>query len=145
VVADAGDIFGEMALLNGVEWRVASVITDEPCQLLVLSPRLFDRYIKKHVSEMYSEKSRFVLTNQYLKSAPSSLKTSFIILLRKKSLDYNEMLARQGQPVNSVYFILRSADPCSCWLIMHSRLFTFNREIRKAPVTAITTFSLRKI
>jgi len=98
-----------MALLNGVEWRVASVVTDEACQLLVLSPSLFDRYIKRHVSEMYSEKSRFVLSNPYLKSAPPSLKTSLIILLRKKSLEYNQVLVRQGQPINSVYFILRSA------------------------------------
>jgi len=35
LIADAGDIFGEMALLNGVEWRVASVVTDDACQLLV--------------------------------------------------------------------------------------------------------------
>ena len=105
--ADNGDVFGEMSLLNGVEWRVATVITDESCQLLVLSRRLFDRYIRLHVSEMYSEKSRFVLSNPYLKSAPSAFKTSLIILMRKKSLGYNEVLARQGQPINSVYFILR--------------------------------------
>lgn len=108
-VADAGDVFGEMALLNGVEWRLASVVTDESCQLLILSRPLFDRYIKRHAGEMYSEKSRFVLTNLYLKSAPSAFKTSLIILMRKKSLSYNEVLAAQGQPVNSVYFILRSA------------------------------------
>jgi len=104
-----GDVFGEMSLLNGVEWRVATVITDESCQLLVLSRRLFDRYIRVHVSAMYSEKSRFVLSNPYLKSAPSALKTSLIILMRKKSLGYNEVLVRQGQPISSVYFILRSA------------------------------------
>ena len=98
-----------MSLLNGVEWRVASVISDEPCQLLSICQRLFDRYIKRHVSDMYTEKSRFVLSNPYLKSAPPSLKTSLIILLRKKSLGYTEVLARQGRQINSVYFILRSA------------------------------------
>ena len=111
-VTDAGDIFGEMSLLNGVEWRVASVITDDPCQLLVVSQRMFERYIKRHVSEMYSEKSRFVLTNPYLKSAPSAFKTSLIILMRKKSFGYDEVLVRQGQQIDSVYFILRSANQC---------------------------------
>ena len=107
--ADAGDVFGDMALLNGVAWRVASVITDECCQLLVLCRRLFDRYVKQHVSQMYVEKTRFVLSNPYFKSAPSTFKTSLVVLMRKKSLGYNELLVRQGQPVNSVYFILRSA------------------------------------
>jgi len=108
-VADGGDVFGDMSLLNGVEWRMATVITDESCQLLVLSRCLFDRYIRVHVNEMYTEKSRFVLSNPYLKSAPSAFKTSLIILMRKKSLGYNDVLVRQGQPINSVYFILRSA------------------------------------
>lgn len=31
-----------------------------------------------------------------------------VVLLSKKSLEYNEVLVRQGQPINSVYFILRS-------------------------------------
>jgi len=66
VCIDTGDVFGEMSLLNGVEWRVATVVTDESCQLLVLSRRQFDRYIRVHVSAMYSEKSRFVLSNPYL-------------------------------------------------------------------------------
>ena len=134
--ADAGDVFGEMSLLNGVEWRLASVITDESCQLLVLSQQLFDRYIKQHASEMYSEKSRFVLTNPYLKSAPSAFKTSLVILMRKKSLGYNELLIRQGQTINSVYFILRSAanflhtpcnfvfhyDSCVSWSILYKSI-----------------------
>jgi len=98
-----------MSLLNSVEWRVATVVTDESCQLLVVSRRLFDRYIRQHVSEMYSEKSRFVLSNPYLKSAPAAFKTSLIILMRKKSLGYNEVLVRQGQTINSIYFILRLA------------------------------------
>lgn len=101
-----------MSLLNGVEWRVASVITDEACQLLVVSQRMFERYIKRHVSDMYAEKSRFVLTNPYLKSAPSAFKTSLIILMRKKSFGYDDVLVRQGQQINSVYFILRSANQC---------------------------------
>jgi len=108
-VLGAGDVFGEMALLNGMEWRVASVVTDEPCQLLVVSQDLFERHIKQHVSRMYTEKSRFLLTNPYLKSAPAALKTSLIVLMRKKSFGYDEVVARQGQRINSVYFILRSA------------------------------------
>jgi len=112
-----------MALLNGCEWRVASVISDESCQLLVLCRRLFDRYIKQRVSDMYGEKSKFILSNPYLKSAPSSFKTSLVILLRRKSRGYNEVLVRQGQRVNSIYFILRSAcgltlaSCCLLWLV----------------------------
>jgi len=87
---------------------MASVITDEPCQLLLISRRLFDLYIQQHVSQMYSEKSRFVLTNPYIKSAPSNFKTALVILMRKKSLGYNEVMARQGQQINSVFFILQS-------------------------------------
>jgi len=43
-VLEAGDTFGEMAMLDGEE-RSATVTAIEPCELLVLGPREFERLI----------------------------------------------------------------------------------------------------
>ena len=101
-------MFGETSLLAEQSERIASVITDEQTELLVINRNVFDRYLRELVRESFSEKGDFVTAATYFNCCPPSIRTSLMMLLQKKTMNYGETLVGQGQPLTAVYFILRS-------------------------------------
>lgn len=106
-IAEAGSIIGETSLLSEGSVRVASLITDEPVDLLVIDRPVFDRYLKELVIQSYSEKGDFLANMPVMSTSPPALKTSMIMLFEKKVFSYNEMIIKQGQPVSAVFFVIQ--------------------------------------
>jgi CRP-like cAMP-binding protein len=106
-IAEAGSIIGETSLLSEGSVRVASLITDEPVDLLVIDRPVFDRYLKELVIQSYSEKGDFLASMPVMSTSPPALKTSMIMLFEKKVFSYNEMIIKQGQSVSAVFFVIQ--------------------------------------
>ena len=51
---EAGDSFGEVALIKRDAYRNATIIADEDCDLMVIGEDLYDRSLKVNIIHMIS-------------------------------------------------------------------------------------------
>uniref|UniRef100_A0A0L8G9R8 Cyclic nucleotide-binding domain-containing protein n=2 Tax=Octopus bimaculoides TaxID=37653 RepID=A0A0L8G9R8_OCTBM len=102
-----GFVFGDVALIRDCT-RTASVLADEECDLLVLNRLLYNRTVREVLNLEWQEKTQFVLRNPIFKEWSPKHRKQLVISLRKESYQFGAVIARQGQPVQNIYFILKN-------------------------------------
>lgn len=104
--AGPGDQFGEIALIRE-EIRSASILTDDQTDLVVIRRDLYGRSVKFLLEHDFAEKTYFVNEHpQFQKLAPR-YKKQLAMAIRKRKLPYNELLQRQGQLADAIFYVLR--------------------------------------
>ncbi|XP_013411811.1 uncharacterized protein LOC106174696 [Lingula anatina] len=118
-----GATFGEVALVSEDCVRTASIICDDPCDMIVIDRDLYTRSVKSVLAQEFEDKAKFVSTNQFFGGWPPKYKKQLAMALEKHTLTYDSVLAKQGQPVNALYFILRGEVKLSMDPQLHSSMF----------------------
>ncbi|XP_014782896.1 cAMP-dependent protein kinase regulatory subunit isoform X1 [Octopus bimaculoides] len=113
-----GFVFGDVALIRDCT-RTASVLADEECDLLVLNRLLYNRTVREVLNLEWQEKTQFVLRNPIFKEWSPKHRKQLVISLRKESYQFGAVIARQGQPVQNIYFILKGEVEVSMDLSLH--------------------------
>lgn len=99
-------MFGDVALIRDCT-RTASVVADEPCDLLVVDRALYNRTVREVLNLEWQEKTQFVQNNPLFSEWSSRHRKQLVISLRKESYQFGSVVAKQGQPVQNIYFVLR--------------------------------------
>ncbi|XP_071161966.1 uncharacterized protein [Mytilus edulis] len=103
---EAGKSFGEVALMSEDAVRNATVIADEETDLLVVSRELFNRSMKAKQEEEYKEREDFIQKCPLFRSWTSRFKRLLELSIRKETFPFGTVIARQGEPVSGLFFIL---------------------------------------
>ncbi|ELU14748.1 hypothetical protein CAPTEDRAFT_205292 [Capitella teleta] len=100
-----GTSFGEQALINEDCIRTASIITEEATDLIVINRELYNRSICNVVQQEYLLKLEFVNESQLFRFWPNKWKKSIALALNKEVRGYEEVLIKQGDKADFLYFI----------------------------------------
>lgn len=113
-----GFVFGDVALIRDCT-RTASVVADEPCDLMVVDRALYDRTVREVLNLEWQEKTEFVQNNPLFSDWSSRHRKQLVISLRKESYQFGSVLAKQGQPVQNIFFVLRGEIEVSMDFTLH--------------------------
>ncbi|GAB1598579.1 uncharacterized protein LOC115231060 [Argonauta hians] len=109
-----GDPFGEVALLSKDSIRTATVVADELTDLMVVHKSLYERSVKDILSWEFQQKIAFICANPLFRGWSHKYKHQLAMAVYKTVLSYDEILIRQGEPVNSIFFILSGQVQIIC-------------------------------
>ncbi|XP_064619879.1 uncharacterized protein LOC135483173 isoform X2 [Lineus longissimus] len=101
-----GDAFGEVALLSEDCIRTASIVVDEHTDLICIDRALYNRSVKSVLQEEFEDKANFIATNPFFSNWAPRYKKQLAMAFRKETYVYETVIAKQGEPVTDVYFIL---------------------------------------
>lgn len=113
-----GFVFGDVALIRDCT-RTASVVADEPCDLLVVDRALYNRTVREVLNLEWQEKTQFVQNNPLFSDWSSRHRKQLVISLRKESYQFGSVVAKQGQPIQNIYFVLRGEIEVSMDFSLH--------------------------
>lgn len=102
---EAGESFGEVALIKRDAYRNATVIADEDCHMMVIGEDLYDRSLKSYQEQEFEAICKFIESHPFFCDMPTKLKKLLEMSLRKDSFSYDTVLVRQGDPITGMTFI----------------------------------------
>jgi CRP-like cAMP-binding protein len=108
-----GAFFGEIALLSGAQ-RVASVISEEPCELLEIRAEVLADLSRSHphvagsLTKFYRERllANVLATSPLFKPFPRDDRLALMHRFRSRELLAGELLVREGEPSDGLYVVL---------------------------------------
>ncbi|CAL1531757.1 unnamed protein product [Lymnaea stagnalis] len=103
---DAGESFGEAALLTEEKIRNATILADEECELMVIDQALFDKALKSHEEQVQGEITKFIDTHVVFARMSSKFKRLLQLSLRKVAHPRDSLVCRQGTPATALFFLL---------------------------------------
>ncbi|GFO28020.1 CAMP-dependent protein kinase regulatory subunit [Plakobranchus ocellatus] len=104
---DAGKSFGELALINADCVRNATIISDEPTDLLSVDRDLYNRSLRAFQAQEFAERKDFVAGFGMFQNWIPRYKKMMAFSLKKKVLKFEDTIVKQGAPVDGIYFIIR--------------------------------------
>ncbi|KAK3760373.1 hypothetical protein RRG08_029405 [Elysia crispata] len=104
---DAGKSFGELALINADCVRNATIISDEPTDLLSVDRDLYNRSLRAFQAQEFAERKDFVAGFGMFQNWVPRYKKMMAFSLKKKVLKFEDTIVKQGTPVDGIYFIIR--------------------------------------
>ncbi|ELT96736.1 hypothetical protein CAPTEDRAFT_222490 [Capitella teleta] len=104
---DAGQSFGEIALMTKESLRNASIVADEDADLLVIQRDLFNGTLKARQEEEYAERHAFIRSCRLFDNWTPKFKRLLEMSIRKESFMFDSLLVQQGEPVIGMHFIIR--------------------------------------
>jgi hypothetical protein len=107
LASGAGEPFGEVALLSEDCIRTASIVADESTDLICIDRALYNRSVKSVLQEDFEDKATFIATNPFFSNWAPRYKKQLAMAFRKETYGYESVIAKQGDPVAEIYFILR--------------------------------------
>ena len=115
---EPGEAFGEVALLTDDGTRSASIITDQPTDLIVIDRALYSRCVKDVIAREFQQKADFIAQHPQFRSWAPKYRKQLAMALEKEVLSFEHIVTKQGAPVDAIYFIVSS---------VHSLIRTFCR------------------
>ena len=103
----SGIPFGEVALMSDDCIRTATIIAEEPTDLLVVDRALYNRCVCSVLAAEFQEKKDFIDNNPLFKSWIPKYKKQLAMAMYKETWPYDSVLVRQGDPVSNIYFVIR--------------------------------------
>lgn len=154
-MSESGSSFGEMALLRNGH-QMSSVISDDVCHLLVIGKATFDACLRETLADLVAEKQRFISHAYCFAGCMPNVQYQLMMMMKKRTYQYNEVITHQGDPAKQAFFILRQAFDrfftfftlsvihslvCSYIGLIHSRLKTKLVKIQcKADILVIINY-----
>ena len=102
-----GASFGELALINDDSVRNASIILDEPTQLIVIDRDLYNRSLKGFQKRDFEDRNNFVEKHPLFQQWPWRIKRQVAMSLERSTVDFDGFIARQGKQVTALNFIFK--------------------------------------
>ncbi|KAL4225729.1 hypothetical protein ACF0H5_016418 [Mactra antiquata] len=102
----AGRSFGELALINADCVRNASIIADEVTDLIIVNRELYDRSLKAFQEKEFNEKKRFVEEYYLFQGWTNKYKKQLAMSLRKEKVCFDDIIIKQGYPIDGLCFLL---------------------------------------
>ncbi|ESP05077.1 hypothetical protein LOTGIDRAFT_227784 [Lottia gigantea] len=103
---EAGKSFGELALISNDCVRNASIISTEVTDLLIVRKDLYNRSLRFHQAQAFEEKQKFVNSLPLFHSWQSRYKNMMAMSLKKEILKFEDVVVKQGAPVDGLIFIV---------------------------------------
>ena len=91
--------------------RTASIICNEPTDLIVVDRELYNRSVKNVLKKEFEDKSNFIASNPYFKAWPPKYKKQLAMALQIETVPYEGIVTKQGEPLEAIYYVLR-------WVLM---------------------------
>ncbi|PAA50500.1 hypothetical protein BOX15_Mlig022080g1 [Macrostomum lignano] len=115
----AGRGFGELALINKDCVRNASIIADETTRLIVVNRALYNRSLKAVQEAEFKERIDFVNKCPVFDNWLARYKRQAAMSLRKEMFNFEMTIAKQGDALNGLYFILSGQAKLVVDIIQH--------------------------
>ena len=107
IFSDAGRSFGELALISEECVRNATIITDDPTDLLVVDRALYNRSLHAAQAAEFEERTRFVTESPLFRGWPRKYKRQMAMSIVRETINFDESIVKQGDPASHIYFIVR--------------------------------------
>ena len=105
-VLSAGEGFGEIALMQDGVTRTASVITEEPCNLIVVHKEDFVRVLKEAEMQKFEAQLRFHHTAPAMRHLSPDTLFHLARVMNTKKFKVGEYLAHQGELIDPLDFVI---------------------------------------
>lgn len=99
--------FGEVALLSKDCIRTASIIAGQTTDVLVVDRELYNRAVRDVLAQEFQEKTSFIQNNPVFGKWLPKYAKMLAMAMFKETFQYGDILVRQGEPVDNIYFIVR--------------------------------------
>lgn len=87
--------------------RTASIISDETSDLIVVDRELYNRSVKNVLKQEFEDKTNFIANSPFFQSWAPKYKKQLAMALLKETFPYDGVIAKQGEEVEAIYFILQ--------------------------------------
>lgn len=104
---DAGKSFGELALINADCVRNATIIADEPTDLLSVDRDLYNRSLRAFQTHEFEQRKDFVSNFPMFHSWAPRYKKMMAMSLKKHVLQFEDTIVKQGASVDGIHFIIK--------------------------------------
>lgn len=104
-ILEAGRFFGEISMINKNGERSATIIVDQPTVLILIDRDLYTKHLSDKFATEIIHRSSFVATNPLFRSWPSTYRNLLAENLQLRKVGFGDYLVKQGDPLESVYFI----------------------------------------
>ncbi|XP_033762446.1 uncharacterized protein LOC117343975 isoform X3 [Pecten maximus] len=104
---EPGKAFGEVALVKRDALRNASIIADEPCDLMVIGQDLYERSLKADQEKEFAQITAFIDSHPFFSSMSSKFKKLLEMSLRKETYTFDTVIIKQGEPVIGLHFLIK--------------------------------------
>jgi len=114
-----GRCFGELSVISKNNERNATIITDEHCVLISFHRDIYKRYVSNEFVVEIVRRSSFVGTHPLFRSWPTAYRNLLAENLQMRNLKFAEVLVKQGEPLESVFFVLEGQVQLSANPVLH--------------------------
>ncbi|XP_072025350.1 uncharacterized protein [Amphiura filiformis] len=144
---DAGQSFGELALVQSNVRRNATVVADTQTDLIVVNRDLYNRSLKAAQQQEFKEKNDFVNNLPLFKQLTPRLKNVMAMSLSPVRFQYGNTMMKQGHPVQRMLFLLSGHAKISMDPIQHIQQYAwmctdqeqqFAKDIRSGRESRLT-------
>ncbi|XP_055900490.1 uncharacterized protein LOC106079331 isoform X3 [Biomphalaria glabrata] len=104
---DNGKSFGELALINADCVRNATIIADEPTDLLSVDRDLYNRSLRAFQAHEFEQRKDFVSSFPMFNSWATRYKKMMAMSLKKQVLQFEDTIVKQGNSVDGIHFIIK--------------------------------------
>ncbi|RUS89518.1 hypothetical protein EGW08_002706, partial [Elysia chlorotica] len=104
---EAGQSFGEIALIRDNCVRNATIVSDVVTDLLIIHRDLFNSYIRASQVQEYEERQQFVQRCSLFHGWNAKFRSLLEMSLRKEVHPFGSVIVQQGAPVTGLVFILK--------------------------------------
>ncbi|WAQ93692.1 hypothetical protein MAR_006163 [Mya arenaria] len=126
--------FGELALLYPNRQRNASVIVEEPTELLVITYDIFQRTLQTNLERDLDEKRLFIQTHPFFSRWTFHLQRQLQWSLVRSTHSIGDIVIRQGDPVSGLTFLVSGRARLAAEPMKHRLQFPeLFEERRKSP------------
>lgn len=101
-----GRCFGELSVFGSNSERNATIITDEVCVLVCISRETCLRFISEEFAAEIVQRSSFVANHPFFRTWTLPYRHLLEENLQLRHLKYGEKVAKQGEFLEAVYFVL---------------------------------------
>jgi len=103
---EPGEAFGEVALLTDNGTRSASIVADEPTDLIVIDRALYARCVQDVISLEFQQKADFIAQHPHFSNWAPKYRKQLTMALEKEVLSFDHVVTKQGAPVEAIYFVV---------------------------------------
>lgn len=101
-----GKSFGELALIHPESTRNATIIANDPCDLLVVSRNLYNKTLHAFQAKEYAERQKFVQDCPLFHKWNTRYRKMAAMSLVKSTIKFEDVIVKQGMTVDGLHFVV---------------------------------------
>uniref|UniRef100_A0A1I8J2W0 Broad substrate specificity ATP-binding cassette transporter ABCG2 n=2 Tax=Macrostomum lignano TaxID=282301 RepID=A0A1I8J2W0_9PLAT len=105
-VVGQGAVIGEVALLRKVVRTANVIVSSDSCTMIRISRSLYQRTLESSLEKLEQERESFASSFHLVSNFNPKLKQQFIRALMKQKYNNSDIIVRQGDKIEDVYFIV---------------------------------------